>query len=167
MTEEIDNAVAILKRAMQIEQEGREFYLKAAETTEDEKGQETFHRLANDEVSHLRLIRRQYDALTSESQWVVSPEVRPASIDLDKPLFPKGREALEKAATQKTGELEALLFGLEIENRSYDLYRTAASTTGDPLGKEMFEFLAGQEMGHFNVLMMRYDGLAGPAAWGN
>ena len=30
MTEEIDTALAILKRAMQVEQEGREFYLKVA-----------------------------------------------------------------------------------------------------------------------------------------
>ena len=73
MTKEIDTALAILKRAMQIEQEGREFYMKAAQTTRDEKGQNTFRALASDEESHLRLIKRQHDALTSESMWISSP----------------------------------------------------------------------------------------------
>ena len=48
MTEEIATALAVLKEAMQIEQEGSEFYLKATQTTRDEKGQETFRALASD-----------------------------------------------------------------------------------------------------------------------
>ena len=86
-------------------------------------------------------------------------------VDLDEPLFPRGREALKKVVADKPSDLDALLFGLEVENKSYDLYRMAASGTNDPLGKEMFEFSAEQERGHFNSLMMRYEYLAGPTGW--
>ena len=86
-------------------------------------------------------------------------------IDLDKPLFPKGREALEKAVTIKSSDRDALLSGLDVEIKSYDLYRRAASEIREPLGKQMFEFLAGQEESHFNILMMRYDALFGPVGW--
>ncbi len=165
MTEEIDTALAILKRAMQIEQEGREFYLKAAQTTQDEKGQETFRALANDEQNHLRLIQKQYNALTSQGKWVSSPEIKPMRIDLDKPLFPEGKEALDKAVTAKSSGFDALLFGLGIETKSFDMYRRAAVETADALGKAMFEFLAGEEKGHFDILMMRYEYLAGPIGW--
>ncbi len=103
--------------------------------------------------------------MTREGKWIGSPEIKPVSISLDKPLFPKGREALEKAITTKSSDWDALLFGLDIETRSYDLYRKAASETNDPLGKQMFEFLAGEERGHFDILMMRYDSLFGPIAW--
>ncbi len=165
MTEEIDTALTILKRAMQVEQEGREFYLKAAQTTQDEKGQETFRALASDEENHLRLIKRQHDALTSESMWISSPEVKPVRIDLDKPLFPEGKEALDRAVKAKSSDSDALLFGLDIETRSYDFYRKAASETVNQLGKAMFEFLAGEEKHHFDIVMMRYEYLAGSSGW--
>ena len=84
---------------------------------------------------------------------------------MDKPLFPGGKEALEKVVTDKSSDLDAVLFGLEIEIKSYDLYRTTSLETTDPIGKEMFEFLAGEERGHFNILMMRYEYLAGPIGW--
>lgn len=165
MTEEIETALSILKRAMRIEQDGHEFYLKAARTTRDEKGQEIFRTLADDEQNHFRLIQQQYTALTNENKWVSSAGIKPAPIELTGPLFPGGREALEKKITARSGDLDALLFGLEIEDKSYDLYRTAASSTTDPLGKDVFAFLAGQEKDHFNILMMRYEYLAGPIGW--
>jgi len=165
MTEEIDTALAVLKRAMQVEQEGREFYMKAAQTTRDETGQKTFRILASDEENHLRLIKRQRDALTSESMWISFPEVKPVQIDLDKPLFPEGKEALAKTFTAKSRDSDALLFGLDIETRSFDMYRRASVETADALGKAMFEFLAGEEKGHFDILMMRYEYLTGPIGW--
>ncbi len=165
MAEDVKVALGILEQAMGIEYEGRQFYLQATQTTQDKKGQEMFGTLADDEQKHYDLIKRQHTALSSQGRWVSSPEVKPVDIDLDKPLFPRGREALEKAAITKSGDWEALLFGLDIETRSYDFYRRAASETGDPLGKQMFEFLAGQEQSHWDILMMRYDGLFGPMSW--
>lgn len=165
MAEEITAALAILRQAMDIEQEGRKFYLEAAQTTRDEKGQETFRALAADEQNHFSLLQKQDEALNRENIWVRSPEIKPATVKLDEPLFPRGREALEKAVKTKSGDLEAILFGLEIENKSYDLYRRGAAGMSDPLGKATFEFLAGEERRHFEILMMRYDFLFGPVSW--
>ncbi len=150
---------------MKIEEEGRRFYLKAAQATQDKAGQEMFVTLADDEGKHFDLIKRQHHALTSDGRWIGSPEIKPVSINLDKPLFPRGVKSLEQSVTAKSGERDALLFGLDIEIRSYDLYRRGASGTGDSLGRQMFEFLAGQEMSHFNLLMMRFDALFGPISW--
>ncbi|MDP3879455.1 MAG: ferritin family protein [Dehalococcoidales bacterium] len=165
MREEIVAALAILERAIRIEQEGREFYLKAAQTTEEEKGRETFRTLASDEQNHLDLIKKQRQSLSDQSQWIIPDEIKPAPVDLQKTLFPKGREALKKAIGAKSGESDALVFGLEIESKSYDFYRQAASEITDHQGKAMFQFLAGEEKQHFDTLMMRYDFLFGPIAW--
>lgn len=158
-------ALEILRQATQVEREGREFYLKAAQTTQDEKGQQMFRTLASDEKNHFNLLQRQYNALKQDRRWIEFPEAKKTQIDLDKPLFPKGKKALEKAVTAKSGDLDALLFGLDIENRSYDFYRRAALETTDALGKAMFEFLAGEERGHFDILMMRYQYLTGSPGW--
>jgi rubrerythrin len=165
MAEDVKAALGILERAMEIEQEGRQFYLKAAQNTQDQKGQEMFAVLADDEQKHYELIQRQYTSLTREGNWVGLPEIEPVEIDLDKPLFPKDEESLEKAVKIKSSDWDALMFGLRIEMKSYDLYREAALQTEDPLGKQMFEFLAGQEQSHYDVLTMRYDFLFGPISW--
>lgn len=165
MKDELTAALTALRQAMQIEAEGHQFYVKAAEATEDEKVQQTFRALAKDEENHLRMVRRQYDSLTSAKEWVTFPEAKGKPIDLDKPLFPKGREALEKAVAAKSGDLDALLFGLDIESRSHELYRKAALETPSAQGKAMYEFLVGEEQSHFDILMMRYEYIAGPIGW--
>ena len=165
MQKETGNALEILRGAMQLEREGRDFYLKAAEATRDEKARETFTILADDEEKHYNLVKRQHDALSMDNRWIDLPEVRRVRIDLDRPLFPKGKEALERVVTPRSSDLDALLFGLDIENRSYDLYRRAALETRGTPGRAMFEFLAAQERGHFDILMMRYEYLAGPVGW--
>ena len=163
--EDTRTALKILTRAMNIEAEGNKFYLKAAETTADKNGQEMFRRLAGDEQGHYNLMKQEYDSLKQEKGWAASPQVQPVSIDLGKPLFPKGINSLKKRITDKSSDWDALLFGLDIEIRSYDLYRNAAAETADRRGKQALEFLAEQEMGHFNTLMMRYDSLFGPISW--
>ena len=165
MVGDTEAALGILERAMQIEQEGRQFYLQAAQSTENKKGEEMFGMLADDELKHYNLINKQLTSLTSEGNWIGFPEIKPVNIDLDKPLFPRGLRALEEAATTRSSDWDALLFGLDIEIRSYELYRRAASETVDSLGKRMFEFLAGQEQSHWDILMARYDALFGPVSW--
>lgn len=158
-------ALEILKQAMSIEQEGREFYLKAIETTEDEKGREVFRTLAGDEENHFSLIQRQYDSLVNQGQWQTIPEMPPVDMDLGRSIFHGGKQRLEEKITEKSNDWDAIVFGLEIETRSYDFYRKAATETSQPMGKKMFEFLTGEELGHFNILMMRYEALFGPSNW--
>ena len=163
MAEETNLPVELLRRAMGIEQEGRNFYLKAAQATQDKKGQEIFQTLAGDEENHYNLLKSQYDALRENGGWVISPEVKKVNIDLSKPLFPRGIEALKKKVNEKSNDRDALLFGLDIEIRSYDLYRHA--TVADEAGKRMFAYLAEQEMGHFNLLMQRFEAQFGLVSW--
>jgi rubrerythrin len=165
MAEDTAAALAIINKAMNIEQTGSQFYLRAADTTLDKKGQETFRSLADDEQKHYDLLKRQQDSLHTLGKWTGAPEITPVAIDLNKPLFPKDIHEMEKRISAKSSESDALLFGLDIEVKSFDLYRKAAQETADPLGKQIFEFLASQEQGHFDVLMLRYDFLYGPVAW--
>ena len=161
MEESIADALEILKQAMQIEQEGHEFYLKTAQSTQDEGGKNTFRTLANDEKNHLSLAARQYNSLKEDQVWIELPKAKTESIDADKPLFPRDRAAIPVSSDAA----DALLFGLDIETKSYELYSKAASKTSNPRGKAMYEFLAMEEIRHFDLLMMRYDQLSGAPGW--
>ena len=154
-----------LEKAMQMERDGRGFYLWAAQNMQDEAGRHAFQNLADDEEQHFNLIRKQLTSLRGDGQWVDMPDTKPAAVDLNQPLFPRTKTDKVAAVKDVDTDTDALLFGLEIESTSYDLYRKAAAETEEPLGKRIFEFLAGEEAMHFNVLMMRYDLSYGPAEW--
>jgi len=158
-------ALLVLQRGMSLEQIGRAFYLRASQTTTDSGGKKSFIDLADDEQTHYNLLKRQYESLARETGWVSLPEVKPVAINLARRLFPVERKDVEKAISVKSSDWDALLFGMDIEIKSFDLYRKAATQTVDRAGRRMFEWLAVQESGHFDVLMMRYDYLYGPVAW--
>lgn len=163
-----ENTVALqaLRQAIRLEQDGYKFYTEAAERTADPRGREMFLSLADDEKLHLRIVQDQYEALSSEKGWVSFPEAMEMKpVDLNKPLFPPEREALEQAIDPKASDTDALLFALQIENESYELYRKAAAETADPAGQAMYQFLASQERTHFDILMLNYEHLVSAGSW--
>ena len=161
-----DNAaLAALNRAIELEVEGQRFYLEAAECTTNPKGAEMFHSLADDEVIHERILRHQLDALTRGEGWVLPEGVAEASTDLAALIFPESEKVCEGAVRPGDSDLDALLFALQIENKSFDLYRDLAQTTDDPNGKRMYEYLAEAERDHFERLMLNYEHLSTVGNW--
>jgi rubrerythrin len=155
----------VLVEARRLEQDGRAFYLESAERTKSKKGREMFLSLAEAEALHQRLVRREIDSLAKDGKWVELPEAREPRRDLSQSVFPRGREGLEKAVGADASETEALVLSLELEAKSYELYRREAQSANDSAAKGMYEFLAGQERTHFDVLMAAYETLVHYGGW--
>jgi rubrerythrin len=164
MPRHIETALVILDQAMGIEREGQAFYLRAAGIAQDHEGQEMFRTLAGEEQVHYDVLKRAHSSLSSGGGWV-APAVNPAPVNLARQLFPKGAKGLQAAVNPETSERDALIFGLGIESRSFDLYVRSAEATADLLGRQTFESLAGQEQAHFDLLMMRFETLFGSVTW--
>jgi rubrerythrin len=163
-----ENEVALraLRQAMRLEEEGYQFYTEAAERTADPRGEETFLSLADDEKLHLRIVRDQYEALSEGEGWLsFSDELELKPVDVDQPLFPPERKAVEKAIGPEATDVEALLLAMQKENESYELYRKAAGETADPAGKDMYQRLASYERTHFDILMLNYEHLMSSGSW--
>jgi rubrerythrin len=165
MNTEIDTTLTVLNQAIELEIEGQHFYLKAAECTTDPKGAEMFRSLADDEVIHERILRRQLDALTQGEGWVLPEGVAEVTADLAALIFPESEKVCEEILRPDESDLDALLFGLQIENKSFNLYREMAEKTEDPNGKRMYEYLADAERGHFERLMLNYEHLSTVGSW--
>lgn len=159
-----NDALDVLKKALKLEQDGRAFYVQAAERTVDPKGKAMFASLADDEVKHAGMIERQIAALTEGKDWVPIDLVA-QNVDLEPSLFPQGREAFEKAVAADSNELEALAFALKIENDSYELYAKMAVMADDLNARQMYTYLAGAERTHFNLLMNNYESLSALGGW--
>ncbi len=158
-------ALEALTQALRLEEEGRAFYLQAAQDTVDEKGKAMFESLADDEIKHAKMIQRQLRAIEGGGSYLLLPDIHVPDIDLGKKLFPPEAEAARKAADQATNELEVLHMALDNEIRSYDLYRAAAQSTVDEAGRAMYTWLARAEMRHFDLLMANWESLTAMGGW--
>lgn len=154
-------ALEVLTKALRLEQDGHKAYSQAAARARDPETAETFRTLAEDEKNHMDYIQRQVDALHAGESWVPVPELAGVDpVDKEAPVFPAGKKALEDLPADASDE-DALLFGLNAEVKSHELYRDAAGQTDNPDARRMFEALAAVEQKHFDLLMMRYESLYG------
>jgi rubrerythrin len=158
---EVRSALMALDVAIQTEKDGRDFYVRAAEGTNDPGGKLLFTSLADDELEHLRLLESQREALTEEGRWLprdaTSGGDRGSAI-VGAPIF--GREALAKNVAAHTSELSALRMAYLIERDAVTFYTRAASETDDPHGRAMYERLVEMEKEHQRILEEEYNALA-------
>ena len=154
-----------LNEALCHEQEGRAFYIKAADRTTDSGGAVTFRSLADDAQLHIGIIKRQLQALEEADECALPECVYDCEADLEKPLYPRSEEALAEAIRPDATDLEAILFALKTENDSFDLYTGHAQASSDSSARRLYEYLAEEARTHFNLLMLNYEGLSSKGGW--
>jgi rubrerythrin len=163
-------ALEALDQAIELEMKGQAFYLEAAKRTVDPKGVKMFQSLAEDEVFHQNILRRQVASLTEEKGWVLPTGANEVEADLQTPLFfpadlfPTGKE-IDGVVGPGTTEMDALLFAIKIENDSFNLYLNLAKAAEDPNAKRMYEYLVDAERTHFDLLMLNYESIASMGGW--
>jgi rubrerythrin len=162
---DVKNAMNVLEEAKCLEQQGQVFYREAAKKVKNPKGKKIFRQLAKDEVAHEKLIQREILNLIKEGYWVELLETQGPACQLVPSIFPKGRAGLKKAVDADPNDVDAIVAGLDMENKSYDLYRIEAGKAKDPAARQMYEFLATQERGHFDLLMANYESMVALGGW--
>lgn len=158
-------SVSALSEALKLEQDGHAFYVQAADKVKDETCKEMLLSLAEDEKVHEAMIARQLQALETEGGFVVIPGISAGDVDLSAQLFPPDPAVVEGKVADMASELDAILMALEVESASYDHYRKACTATEDVEGQNMFRWLAGAELTHFNILMSNYEAINQRATW--
>ncbi len=158
-------ALQALSQALRLEEEGLAFYTQAAKRVADEAAEKMLLSLADDERRHREMVQRQIHALEGEGSYVLLPDASAPVIDLERQIFPPQREAADARLGVDPGELDILHVALDNEVRSYDLYRQAAQEEDDLAGQEMYRFLAGAELTHFNLLMANYESISQAGGW--
>ncbi len=148
-----DSVLEALRTAATNEQKTREFYLQSAERVKDACGREMFLSLAEEELNHLKMVQRQYEALAGGEDWVEFAEA--AAAEEFKPL--EARKVSEKPVDPMTSDRDALLFAIQLEHDSYELYMSEAERVDSPAGKQMYRHLANAERRHFEILMSNYE----------
>ena len=164
MTTEQDKSVKALQQAIQMEIDGKEYYLKASEKTSNELGKKLLISLAAEEDIHRKAFEGIFEDIRQKRGW---PR-REFHVDGGRALrtvFANAIESLDRDVSPMPEELDAVQTAMAMENKTYDFYRERAKKSGYDAEKQFYEALATQEEEHHRVLLDYYEFLKNPGAW--
>jgi len=164
MVDEQSQILEAVRIAIQMEIDGKEFYLKASQASGNELGKELLQKLAAQEDFHRQKFVKIYDDIRNKKAWpviVLQPE---AGKGLGSIFATATKEMVSRTKALKT-ELEAIEKAMEMENKSYDLYKGRAKKTTSDTEKNFYEALAAEEREHHTILLDYHEYLKDPAGW--
>lgn len=164
MATERNKTTKALQTAIQMEIDGKEYYLKASQVSSNELGKKLLKSLASEEDTHRKMFEQIFEAIRNKKTW---PQT---DIHLDggqalRTIFAKATKELGTNVKVIPDELDAVQGAMAMENKSYDFYESQIKTAAYDAEKDYYKALAAQERKHYIVLLDYYEYLKDPAAW--
>ena len=156
--------MAGLKTAIQMEIDGKEFYLKISEESKNEAGKKLLKQLASEEDIHRKVFEDIFEDIRNKRGW---PRKK-LHVDGGRALrtvFANAIDNMDRDVKSIPEELDAVQTAMAMENKTYDFYRSRASKASYPAEKEFYQQLAVQEEEHHKALLSYYEFLTDPEAW--
>ena len=164
MVSEKDKTLEGLRIAVQMEIDGKEFYLKASRASSNDMGRKLLESLSVEEDLHRQKFEQIYEALQQKKSW---PNFEPAA-DFSrhlKTLFARQAEEIGTSITAPSTELDAVETAMDMENKSYDFYKSRSKIATYTAEKDFYEAFAAEETVHHRLLRDYYDYLKDPVQW--
>jgi len=153
-----------LETAIQMENDGKQFYLKASQSSNNEMGKKLLKSLADEEDSHRQTFEEIYEVIRNKKTW---PRVdfHPDGGKRLNTIFVQAAEKMAASPKASATELDAVKTAMDMENKTFDFYKTQSKAASYDTEKNFYESLAAQERTHHQVLLDYYEYLKDPAAW--
>ena len=164
MTTEQDKTLGALQAAIQMEIDGKEFYLKASQASHNELGKKLLKSLAAEEDLHRQTFEEIYDAIRSQKAWPRT-DFQPDGGRGLRTIFARATEEMDASIHTIPTELDAVQTAMALENKTYDFYKSQSQTATHEAERDFYEALASQESEHHRILLDYFEFLKNPAAW--
>lgn len=164
MTSEQDKSIAALEKAIQMEIDGKEYYLKASERASNELGKKLLQSLAAEEDIHRKVFEDIFEDIRNKRGW---PRKK-LHVDGGRALrtvFANAIDNMDRDVKSIPEELDAVQTAMAMENKTYDFYREQGKKAAYDAEKQFYEALAGQEEEHYRILLDYYEFIKNPSAW--
>ena len=164
MTTEQDKTLKALQIAIQMEIDGKEYYLKASQESSSELGKKLLAALATIEDIHRQKVGWIYDTLRNTRKWPAT-EFQPDGGKGLRTIFAKATEEMDSNKKAPATELNAVKKAMDVENKTYDFYKNQGENAPYDAERDFYKTLAAEERGHYLVLLDYYEYLKDPAGW--
>ena len=163
MTKVHEYLLKALKDAVQMELEGRQFYLEAAKKVKSEGVREIMEYLAESENYHIRKFNEIYQSLEKDPAWTES--MAAFTPPKHEPYVCVMAMTKDTQGAGGNDDLQALRTGIKMEECSIDYYTKMAKEIVNPLARRFFMSVAHEERAHYLALMDMHNYLSDPADW--
>ncbi len=164
METEQGRTLEALRTAIQMEIDGKKFYLEASRESGNKLGKKLLRTLAAEEDLHRQKFSEIYDAVRRKNAWPVT-DFQP---DGGKHLRTVFATVVGEAGYSKQDaatELSAVKTAIGMESKTYDFYKARAGSAAYDIERGFYEAIAAEEREHHLVLLDYYEYLKDPAAW--
>ena len=164
MAIEQGKTLGILQTAIQMEIDGKEYYLKASQESSNELGKKLLLSLAAEEDIHRSVFEKIYESIRAKKGWPRT-DFHPDGGQALRTIFARATEELGTKVKTIPTELDAVQGAMAMENKSYDFYERQLKTAAYGAERDYYSSLAAQEREHYLILLDYYEYLKDPAAW--
>jgi rubrerythrin len=140
----------ILKNAILLEKRGEAFYQKVADQAQSETVKEFFQFMADEEVTHVKMLSTQFKQYKSRKGFSRMDFKRTDHGRIANSVLTKD---LKKEIAAADFEAAAIGAAISMEKNAIDLYSSRAAETTDLQEKKLYQWLADWELEHLNALL--------------
>lgn len=164
MPDEQAKTLQVLEVAIQMEIDGKEYYLRISQEASNEMGKELLRWLAKQEDFHRLKFIEIYDAIRNKKSWpvIVLP---PGRGKRPETILAKAIKELDSSKEVLETELASIQKAMSMENKTYDFYKAQQEKAAHDAEKGFYQSLAAEERRHHQALLDYYEYLKDPAAW--
>jgi rubrerythrin len=164
MVTEQDKTLEVLQIAIQMEIDGKEYYLKASQKSSNELGKKLLKSLAAEEDVHRQKFEEIYRALRNKKAWPET-DFQPDRGKHLRTIFARAIEEIGSKVKAPATELEAVKTAMDMENKTYDFYKIQSKNATYEAERGFYDTVAAEETEHHRVLLDYYEYLKDPAGW--
>ncbi len=164
MDTEQSKTLEALQIAVQMEIDGKEYYLKASQESSNELGRKLLQSLAAEEDTHRQKFEEIYNAIRSKKAWPTT-DFQPDGGKRLRTIFARATEETGPNIKVPATELDAIQTAMDMENKTYDFYKSQGGNATYDAERDFYETLAAGEREHHLVLLDYYEYLKDPAGW--
>lgn len=146
-----------LQFAIQLEYEGKDYYLIQADLSKDEGLKVVFQDLAAEEDNHAKILENKLKGLPYELK-------DSTALTGAKKIFKK-KKVFKVETTDVPTQIDAYREALHNEQKSIDLYTEKYDKATDPEEKKVFEYLIKQEKEHYELFEGLIELVNRPNEW--
>ena len=164
MVTEQDKTLEALQIAIQMEIDGKEYYLKASRESSNELGKRLLESLAAEEDIHREKFEEIYDAIRNKRAWPET-DFQPDGGKRLRTILARATEEMGSNKKAPTTELDAVQVAMDMENKTYEFYKNRCKDATYNAERDFYEMLAAEENEHHLILLDYYEYLKDPAGW--
>ena len=164
MTTEQSKTLEGLQLAIRTEIDGKKYYQKVSQSSDNQLGRQLFQTLAAEEDIHRRKFEEIYSAIRNKKAWPVT-DFQPDGGKGLRTIFARAIEKIGSDVKALATELDSVQIAMDMENKTYDFYQSKGKVATHDAERDFYETLAAEEREHHLVLLDYYEYLKDPAGW--